>query len=85
LFRATTTELGTVPEFIREGIRGIEPVIQELILSARKDVHILAYLFTPQATRFIDLSRRQSALLRSKSLLIALKTKTLEFSLGSDR
>lgn len=47
--------LGTGPEFIREGIRGIEPVIEELILSARRDVHILAYLFTPQATNFLDL------------------------------
>ena len=47
--------LGTGPEFIREGIRGIEPVVQELILSARRDIHILAYLFTPQATRLIDL------------------------------
>jgi cardiolipin synthase len=55
-FAASTVQLlGTGPEFIREGIRGIEPVIQELILSARKDVHILAYLFTPQATKFIDL------------------------------
>jgi phosphatidylserine/phosphatidylglycerophosphate/cardiolipin synthase-like enzyme len=47
--------LGTGPEFIRDGVRGIEPVIQELVLSARRDIHILAYLFTPQATRLIDL------------------------------
>jgi phosphatidylserine/phosphatidylglycerophosphate/cardiolipin synthase-like enzyme len=47
--------LGTGPEFIRKGIRGIEPVIEEAILSARSDIHILAYLFTPRATGFLDL------------------------------
>jgi len=47
--------LGTGPEFAREGVRGIEPVVEELILSARRDIHILAYLFTPQATNFLRL------------------------------
>ncbi len=47
--------LATGPELVREGARAIEPVIEELILTARREVHLVAYVFTPQASRFLEL------------------------------
>lgn len=41
--------LATGFEFMKEGIRGIEPVIEELINSAQEEIHIMAYIFTPSA------------------------------------
>jgi phosphatidylserine/phosphatidylglycerophosphate/cardiolipin synthase-like enzyme len=47
--------LGTGLEFIRSGIRGIEPVIEELIENAKKEIHIMAYVFTPPAIYLLKL------------------------------
>jgi cardiolipin synthase len=49
--------LATGPELIKEGLRGIEPVMEEIIISATSEIKILAYLFTPQAVHFLDLLR----------------------------
>jgi len=50
--------LATGPELLREGVRGIEPVIEELIASARSEIHIVAYLLTRQAARILDLTEK---------------------------
>jgi len=47
--------LATGSELIKEGIRGIEPVIEELINSAQKEIHIMAYIFTPSALHILHL------------------------------
>ncbi len=47
--------VGTGPEFLKQGIRGVESVVEELLGSARKELHVAAYVFTPQAIRVIDL------------------------------
>lgn len=47
--------LCTGPELIGEGIRGIEPVIEELISCASSEIHLMAYRVTPQSSRILDL------------------------------
>jgi cardiolipin synthase len=47
--------LATGPELVREGARAIEPVIEELMLHAKTEIHMVAYVFTPQASRFLTL------------------------------
>ena len=49
--------LATGPELVRDGARAIEPVIEELMLDAKAEIHIVAYLFTSQASRFLRLLR----------------------------
>lgn len=43
------------PELIKNGARGIEPVIEELINSSEKEIHIMAYIFTPSALHILHL------------------------------
>ena len=50
--------LATGPELLKEGVRGIEPVIEELIASARSEIYIVAYLLTRQAARILDLAEK---------------------------
>lgn len=47
--------LATGFEFMKEGVRGIEPVIEELINSAQEEIHIMAYIFTPSALHILHL------------------------------
>lgn len=47
--------LATGPELIRKGIRGIEPVMEEIIMQACKEIQIMAYLFTSNALHILDL------------------------------
>jgi cardiolipin synthase len=47
--------LGTGPQLLSRGLRGIEPVIEEIITDATSEIQILAYLFTPQAIHLLDL------------------------------
>jgi phosphatidylserine/phosphatidylglycerophosphate/cardiolipin synthase-like enzyme len=47
--------LGTGPQLISRGLRGIEPVIEEIVIEATSEIHVLAYLFTPQAIHLLDL------------------------------
>jgi cardiolipin synthase len=50
--------LATGPELVREGLRGIEPVMQEIILGANKEIQIVGYVFTPQANHMLMLVRQ---------------------------
>jgi phosphatidylserine/phosphatidylglycerophosphate/cardiolipin synthase-like enzyme len=50
--------LGTGPQLLSKGLRGIEPVIEEIITDAVSEIQILAYLFTPQAVHLLDLLRK---------------------------
>ena len=47
--------LATGPELIRQGIRGTEPVVEEMIQSAKKEIQVIAYVFTYNAMRVLDL------------------------------
>lgn len=47
--------LATGPELLKRGLRGIEPVTEELIREAENEIQILAYVFTPEAVHFISL------------------------------
>lgn len=38
--------LATGPEFVKEGVRGIEPVIEEMILDAKDEIQMVAYVIT---------------------------------------
>jgi len=50
--------LATGPELLKKGIRGIEPVMEELIADAVSEVQILVYVFTPQAIHVLNLIRK---------------------------
>ncbi len=47
--------LATGQELIEGGTRAFEPVIEETIKGAKKEVQVLAYVFTPHAGRILDL------------------------------
>jgi phosphatidylserine/phosphatidylglycerophosphate/cardiolipin synthase-like enzyme len=47
--------LGTGPEFVRKGIRGVEPVVEETISGATREIQIMSYVFTSSAVRILDL------------------------------
>src|SRR6266705_129772 len=47
--------IATGPELVRAGARAIEPVIEELMLGAKREIHLVAYVFTVQADRFLTL------------------------------
>jgi len=47
--------LGTGSEFMKQGIRGTEPVIEEVIMQASKEIQILAYIFTAKAIHILRL------------------------------
>jgi cardiolipin synthase len=40
---------------VSEGVRAIEPVVEEIVLGAASEIQILAYLFTTQANRMLRL------------------------------
>lgn len=50
--------LVTGPELIGKGVRGIEPVIEEIINEASSEIHIMTYLLTSSALRILELLRR---------------------------
>lgn len=50
--------LVTGPEIIGRGIRGIEPVIEEIINGASSEIHVATYLLTSSAIKIIELLRR---------------------------
>jgi phosphatidylserine/phosphatidylglycerophosphate/cardiolipin synthase-like enzyme len=43
--------------FTGHGLRAVEPVVQELIVSAQEEIHILAYLITETAIPLLHLLR----------------------------
>lgn len=47
--------LATGKKFIGSGLRAIEPVLEELIISSEKEIHLLAYLFTTSAIKILEL------------------------------
>jgi len=47
--------LATGLELIGKGIRGIEPVIEEIIRQANSEIHLMAYLVTPSAMKILRL------------------------------
>ncbi len=50
-----TEILATGPEFVREGVRGIEPVLEELIQEASDEIQIVAYVITERASHILSL------------------------------
>jgi len=50
--------LVTGPRLVGKGVRGIEPVIEEIISEASSEIHVVAYLLTPSALRIIGLLGR---------------------------
>jgi cardiolipin synthase len=50
--------LATGPELIRRGIRGIEPVLEEIINDAENEIQTMAYIFTPRAMHLLNLMER---------------------------
>ncbi len=50
--------LATGPELVKEGVRAIEPVVQEIMLEASKEIQIVGYVFTPQANQIFALAQR---------------------------
>ena len=53
--------VGTGPELIKFGIRGIEPVIEELLNASTKEIHVLAYMFTQSAKHILELIEKAAA------------------------
>jgi cardiolipin synthase len=50
--------LVTGPELVGKGIRGIEPVIEEIINEASSEIHIMVYLLKPSALKILKLLER---------------------------
>ena len=46
--------LGTGSAFMKQGIRSTEPVIEEIIMQASKEIQILAYVFTVKAIHILN-------------------------------
>ena len=52
----TVTEiLATGPDLVKIGLRGIEPVIEEIIMEANQEIQLLVYVFTPKAIHLLKL------------------------------
>src|SRR5881396_3526422 len=49
------TLLVTGRQFGGRGLRGVMPVMQELVISARQELHLLAYVMTPGARDLVKL------------------------------
>lgn len=47
--------VATGPELIRDGIRSIQSVLEEIVQSARNEIQIATYLIAPSAMPFLDL------------------------------
>jgi phosphatidylserine/phosphatidylglycerophosphate/cardiolipin synthase-like enzyme len=47
--------LATGPEFLGRDIRGIEPVIEEIIQEAKSEIQLVAYVFTSNAFHILQL------------------------------
>lgn len=52
------------------GLRAIGPVLQELVASAKDELHVMAYLLTESAAPLVD--QLQSALERGIKLIVVL-------------
>ncbi len=47
--------LATGSEFLKKGVRSFEPVIEEMLTSAKQEIQIISYVLTKSAKRFIRL------------------------------
>ena len=47
--------VGTGSSFLKQGIRGAETVIEEMMLNAKKEIQLVAYVLTPQAIHVVKL------------------------------
>jgi cardiolipin synthase len=47
--------IATGPELIKRGIRGIEPILEEMINSAINEIQIMTYLLTPSSMHILEL------------------------------
>ena len=47
--------LATGQKFLKHGLRGTGPVIEDLISGATDEIHMLAYIVTPHAKHVLDL------------------------------
>lgn len=47
--------LATGQELISKGVRGFEPVMEETVKSAQKEIQVVAYLITKQGLKLLDL------------------------------
>lgn len=52
--------VATGSEFIKEGIRGFESVLEELITGAEKEIHLVAYLITSSALPVLHMLEKAS-------------------------
>ncbi len=52
---AAVEVLATGEKFLKHGLRGAGPVIEDLISDATNEIHMLAYVVTPHARRIVDL------------------------------
>lgn len=50
-----TEIVATGPELIGLGYRAIEPVIEEMLLNAKRWIHIMSFVFTPSAMHILEL------------------------------
>lgn len=47
--------LATGQKFLKHGLRGTEPAVEEIIRSATEEIHVLAYMITSHAWRMLRL------------------------------
>ena len=46
--------VATGTELLRAGVRGFEPVVQEIVQDAQKEIQLVAYVFTPSARSLLE-------------------------------
>mgnify|MGYP001083203706 CR=1 FL=1 len=47
--------VATGPDLIEKGIRGIEPVLEEVVMGAKNEIHMMVYMFTSGALHILNL------------------------------
>jgi len=52
--------VATGPEFIRQGVRGFESVLEDLVTNAQKEIHMIAYLITSSAMPVLQLLKKRA-------------------------
>jgi cardiolipin synthase len=60
--------LATGPFLMKGGVRGFEPVLEEILSGSVKEIQLLSYIFTPQAFHIINLL--QNAAERGVTIII---------------
>ncbi len=47
--------MATGPELLKRGMRGIEPVVEEIMMQAQSEIQMAAYMITPSASPLLNL------------------------------